>query len=228
MSDLHDKHRQRMDEKSEAAGLCNLPDHEVLEKLLFAVIPRGNTNEIAKELCDRFDGIGNVFYADVDELMETKGVGKRVAYFLHELPEILGVVERSLAFKNKRINNREEACRYAATLFNNVVTEHFYVISLSSTGLVIRHHKMAEGVPDNVHIYTRNVAQIALKDKAHSVIIAHNHPGGTAEPSFADVKATEDIAAALNILGIELYESVIVAQGKGKSILDSELCSIKR
>lgn len=228
MSELHDKHRQRMDEKSDAVGLENLQEHEVLEKLLFAVIPRGNTNGIAKELCDKFGGIGFVLGADVKELMETEGVGKRVAYFLHELPELLGIVERSLEFKNRHIKDRQAACRYSATLFRNKVTECFYMVCLNSKGYVLKSTLLSKGVSDEVHVYIRNIVHTALTCGAHSVIIAHNHPGGSAEPSFADIKLTEQIAAALSLLGIELYESVIVARGEGKSILDSDLCSIMR
>ena len=228
MSNLHDKHRERMDEKSDWVGLENLQEHEVLEKLLFAVIPRGNTNEIAKELCDRFGGIGYVLGADVKDLMKTEGVGKRVAYFLHELPQILGIVERSLEFDKKHIKDHQAACKYAETLFRDKVTECFYMICLNSRGYVLKHTLLSKGVSDEVHVYIRNIVHTALQCGAHSVIVAHNHPGGTTEPSFADVKLTENIATALSILGIELYESVIVARGVGKSILDSDLCSIKR
>lgn len=58
--ELHKNHRQRMDMKAEMGGLENMPEHEVLERLLFTVIPRGNTNETAKRLCDEFGGIGGV------------------------------------------------------------------------------------------------------------------------------------------------------------------------
>ncbi len=228
MKDLHKDHRKRMDEKSEAAGLHNMPEHEVLEKILFAVIPRGNTNEIAKELCDRFGGIGNVLKADVNELMEVKGVGRRVAYFIHELPDVLGIVERSLNYGDKRIESCEDACEYIKTFFYGKVTEQFYMISLTSTGHIIKHNKLSEGITDEVHVYARTVAQIAMQNKAHSVIIAHNHPGGTAEASYSDVLCTEEIAKALSTLGIKLYESVIVARGDGKSVFDNDLCNIRR
>ncbi len=228
MSDLHKDHRKRMDEKSQAAGLHNMPEHEVLEKILFAVIPRGNTNEIAKELCDRFGGIGNVLTADVGELMEIKGVGKRAAYFLHELPDILGIVERSLNCIESKIKSREDACRYVKTFFYGKVTEQFYMISLTSTGHIIKHNKISEGVTNEVHVYARNVAQTAMQNKAHSVIIAHNHPGGTAEASWGDVQCTREIEKALKTLGIELYDSIVVARGEGRSVFDDENCGITR
>ncbi len=228
MNDLHKDHRQRMDKKSEASGLHNMPEHEVLEKLLFAVIPRGNTNGIAKELCDKFGGIGRVLTADVNELMEVKGVGKRVAYFLKELPDVLGIVERSLNFYDDRILTSEDACNYVKTFFYGKLTEQFYLISLNSTGHIIKHTKIADGVTDSVLIDARLIAETAIRDKAHSVIIAHNHPGGTPNPSCSDVTCTENIVRALNTLGIKVFDSIIVAKGEGRSVFDSDLCGLLR
>ncbi len=228
MSNLHEGHRERMDRKSEVTGLHNMPEHEVLEKILFAVIPRGNTNEIAGELCRRFGGIGGVFAAEIDELMEVKGVGRRVAYFLYELPDILGIVERSLRFSDKTIRNGQDAQDYVKTFFYGKVTEQVYMISLNKAGHIIKHDKIGEGIIDEVPIYARQVAKIAMQNKAYSVIIAHNHPGGTLTPSRADVQCTEHIALALSTLGIKFYDSIIVAKGETASIFDSDICGIKR
>lgn len=228
MNDLHKNHRKRMYKKAETAGLSNMPEHEVLEMLLYAVIPRGNTNEIAIKMCRRFGSISGVLKADVNELMEIDGVGNKTAQFIHSLPEVLGIVERSLNFPDKRISNREEALEYVKTFFFGKATEQFYMISLTSKGGIIKHNKLGDGITDEVHVYARNVAQTAMQNHAHSVIIAHNHPGGTLNPSYSDVKCTEEIAAALKTLNIELYDSIVVARGEANSIFDSELCSIKR
>lgn len=219
MSNLHDKHRQRMDEKAAAAGVENLPDHEVLERLLYVVIPRGNTNEIAKRLCNEFGGIGNVFKADVDELKRIEGVGNRVAIFLHDLPAVLGVVERSLKFPEKKIQSRKDAAQYVKTLFYGKVTEHFYMVSLTSTGGVIKFNKISEGTTDETQVYIRNIAVTALRNGAHSVILAHNHPGGSLMPSFEDTRTTSAVERALSTIGVKLFDSIIVAGGEGRSIL---------
>ena len=220
MKSLHENHRQRIDMKAETSGLENLPEHEILEQLLFAVIPRGNTNEIARALCLEFGGIGNVLKADVDELRQIDGVGYRTAVFIHNLPDVLGVVERSLRFSENKITSREDALEYVKTLFYGKVTEHFYMISLTSTGGIIKFNKMGEGTTDEVKVYARNVAARALRNGAHSVIIAHNHPGGTAAPSLSDKTCTEAIERALDAVGIKLYDSIIVAGGEAVSLFE--------
>lgn len=216
---LHKNHRQRMDMKAEMGGLENMPEHEVLERLLFTVIPRGNTNETAKRLCDEFGGIGGVLRADVSELEKVEGIGHRAAVFLHDLPEVLGIVERSLKFKSERIKNTEDACEFAKTLFYGKLSEQFYMISLTSTGTVIKFNRVNEGSDDEVKAERRNIVRLAIRNGASSVVIAHNHPGGTAVPSLSDRAATESIRKALAAVGVELLDSVIVACGVAKSII---------
>ncbi len=224
MSGLHDEHRKRMDEKVKTMGIDNMPEHEILEMLLFAVIPRGNTNEIAKELCEKFGGLGNVLTAEPEELTEIRGIGYRAAQFLTTLPQFTGAIERSLNFPQCKITNREMAKAYVKTFFFGKLTETFYLISLSSTGKIIGKSKISDGTTDEVHAYTRTVAEIALKNKAHSVILAHNHPGGTKNASVADVNFTNKVIEALKVLQIEVSDSLIVASGEVTSMFEEGYC----
>ena len=73
--ELHSGHRGRLDEKSRIIGLEFLEEHEQLEKLLFAVIPRGDTNAIAHALLNRFGSVYGVLTAEVEHLREVQGVG---------------------------------------------------------------------------------------------------------------------------------------------------------
>lgn len=157
--------------------------------------------------------------ADVSELEKIEGIGHRAAVFLHDLPEVLGIVERSLKFKSERIKNTEDACEFAKTLFYGKLNEQFYMISLTSTGAVIKFNRVNEGSDDEVKTERKNIVRLAIRNGASKVVIAHNHPGGTTVPSLSDRAATESIRIALSAVGIELLDSVIVACGVAKSIL---------
>ncbi len=219
MSGIHDGHRERMDKKAKISGLHNLPEHEVLEMILYAVIPRGNTNEIAQKLIKKFGSIGGVLLADENELIKIEGVGQRTAKFLNSLYDVLGIVQRSLEFPKEQIKSREEAIPYAKTFFYGKLSEQFYMITLSKTGLVKGKYKLGDGNSNEIHIYPENVVIKATSDGADSVLIIHNHPGGNLTSSFADIKMTEQIEKALNSVGIKLFDSVIVSGGKGISVL---------
>jgi DNA repair protein RadC len=68
-------HRQRLRERLIAAGADNLPDYELMEVLLFAGNPRGDTKPLAKELIDRFGGFAEALSADRDDLLQVPGLG---------------------------------------------------------------------------------------------------------------------------------------------------------
>ena len=68
-------HRQRLRERLIAAGADNLPDYELMEVLLFAGNPRGDTKPLAKELIERFGGLAEALSADPDELLQVPGLG---------------------------------------------------------------------------------------------------------------------------------------------------------
>jgi DNA repair protein RadC len=68
-------HRQRLRERLLAAGAENLPDYELMEVLLFAGNPRGDTKPPAKQLIERFGGFAAALSADPDDLLQVPGLG---------------------------------------------------------------------------------------------------------------------------------------------------------
>lgn len=210
----HEKHRQRMIQKSLESGLEFMPEHEQLEMLLYAVIPRGNTNELAIDLLKKFGTLYAVVTAVPAELMEVKGVGKRAAEFLHSLPDYLGIVQRSQMFGDNKalvLQTTEEMGNYAQTLFNHKMVEAFYLISLSHSGRVIRFDKISEGTLDETAVYVRRIAKRAILNDAAGVILTHNHPGGKMIPSVSDVQSSREIVESLHILGVKVLDHIIVS-----------------
>lgn len=87
---LHDGHRKRMRERFEVGGFTGYQPHEVLEQLLFDVIPRGDTNQIAHQLIEKFGSLDGVFSAKKEELLEIKGIGERSAEYILSLYPAVG------------------------------------------------------------------------------------------------------------------------------------------
>ena len=143
---LHDDHRKRLDAKVREKGLDSLEVHEQLEYILFAVIPRGDTNRIAHELLERFGTVLGVFSADPKELMEVSGVGYRTAMFLSTMKEITGLVERLLETdKRKILDNTDAIQAFVKTYFYDKLDEAFYLLSLSAQKRLISVHKISDG-----------------------------------------------------------------------------------
>ena len=220
-NELHSGHRARIDEKSEKFGIEFLEEHEQLERLLFAVIPRGNTNEIAHRLLEKFGSLYGVLTADADNLVTIDGVGSRAAKFLHDMPGLLGIVKRSVESgidKRTVLDTEEKAGEYAKTLFYGKVVESLYMVSLNSARQVIRFDKISEGSVSATDVSVHKIAGLAVMNKASYILLAHNHPGGSLDASMADYKMTKEIKNAMDVLGIKLIGHCICACGKWSMI----------
>lgn len=91
--------------------------------------------------------------------------------------------------------------------------EYFVCLSMDSEHVLIARRTVTIGLVDTALVHPREVFAGPLKDRAASVIIAHNHPSGTISPSRQDAKATSQLAAAGELLGIPVYDHVIVSKG---------------
>ncbi len=209
---LHDKHRQRLDKKVSEYGLEMLEAHEQLEHILFAVIPRGDTNKIAHRLLDRFVTVGAVLNADPKELEKVKGVGARTAMFLTTLPSLLGIVERSIKnSKTPELFNRESIAKFARTYFYGRLNEAVYIFSLNSSYKLLAVSKVSEGIAGAAYVFPAQLLKQAIKDNASAVIVAHNHPGGKVNPSFNDIELSRKLVDSFKAVDIEFRDSIIVS-----------------
>ena len=90
--------------------------------------------------------------------------------------------------------------------------EYFICLSLNTCGEIISRRTVTIGTLNSTIVHPREVFVGPLKDRAASVIVAHNHPSGYAIPSQEDIKTTQQLVAAGMILGIDLKDHVIVAK----------------
>lgn len=88
--------------------------------------------------------------------------------------------------------------------------EYFVCLSLDSGSRLITRRVVTIGLLDVSLAHPREVFAGPLKDRAAAIIIAHNHPSGIAEPSKDDIKTTQQLVAAGQLLGIEVRDHVVV------------------
>ncbi|CCY04304.1 MAG: DNA repair protein RadC [Faecalibacterium sp.] len=207
---MHEGHRERMRERVINSGIENMPPHEVLEFLLFYAIPRKDTNPIAHRLIDTFGGMVEVMNASVEELMSVEGVTKNAATFLTSFPKLFFAYNRDLLKQKSKIINTADAIKYLRCLFAGERVEKCYVVCLDSSFNVLNCCFVAAGIPNEINVYVRQVAETILKNKATSVIFAHNHPSGNPKPSNADINFTAMLSLTLKALGVKFYDHYII------------------
>jgi DNA repair protein RadC len=94
----------------------------------------------------------------------------------------------------------------------NKKQEYILCLSLDGGGRLIARRVVTIGTLTQSLIHPREVFAGPLKDRAGSIVVAHNHPSGMVEPSHADISATQQLVAAGILLGISLEDHIIVTK----------------
>lgn len=204
-------HRERVRRRFLDEGLDGFKDYEALEMLLFYAVPRQDTKVIAKRLIDQFGSLQAVFHTPPDRLMLEAGLTEATAALIAMLPQLARKIEEQQAQENARIRSTLDAGRDVIAMFRGRQDESVRILCLNASGKVVRRARIAEGDVNAVHFPIRKLVEEALACKAVSVILAHNHPGGTMAPSQEDLDATKAAKAALETVGIRLLDHLIVA-----------------
>lgn len=209
---LHTGHRKRLRMRFLKEGLDGFEDHQVLELLLFQAVPRLDTNPIAHRLMKRFGSLSAVLEADPKDLASVEGVGENAAVFLSMIPQ----VTRRYFYDRVRhsrmpLNTSEAAAEYLVPLMAGRSEEVFYVICLDSQLRALYPALISEGTVKDALVHPRKVAEAAVRHKAASVILAHNHPAGSVKPSSHDHKLTRSLVQALGGINVQVVDHVIVA-----------------
>ena len=207
---LHDGHRQRLIQRFLEEDLDNFEPHNVLELLLFYAIPRKDTNELAHVLMDTFGSLKGVFDAPYEELIKVTGIGPNTAALLKLVPSLTRTYyssdERSII-----LDTSEKSGEYFLPYYIGQTEEVVRLACLDAGGKVISNQILHRGSANAAEVNIRKIVNIALRNNAMGVILAHNHPGGLPLPSEEDVATTKSIREALMPMGILLMDHIIVA-----------------
>ena len=223
---VHDGHRERLRQNFLEHGLSSMNDINALELLLFYAVPRRDTNELAHLLLQHFGSLDGVFSASAEELCEVEGIGAYAASLLTLVPEIMKKSRLSKSREIRQIRSSDDAGEYLLPYFMNERDEVVYLLCLDSKRAVICCAEMGRGVVNSVDTSVRRIVEKALKVKACSVIVAHNHPDGLALPSREDDLFTKCLYNALETVGIRLEDHIIVADEDYISIADTGMMAL--
>ncbi len=207
---LHDGHRQRLIQRFLEEDLDNFEPHNVLELLLFYAIPRKDTNELAHVLMDTFGSLKGVFDAPYEELIKVTGIGPNTAALLKLVPSLTRTYYSSDA-RSIILDTSEKSGEYFLPYYIGQTEEVVRLACLDAGGKVISNQILHRGSANAAEVNIRKIVNIALRNNAMGVILAHNHPGGLPLPSEEDVATTKSIREALMPMGILLMDHIIVA-----------------
>jgi DNA repair protein RadC len=218
LKDLPQEARPR--EKLLSRGPAALSDAELLALLLRSGIQGKNVLQLAQELVDRFGGVAGLLHMPAEALKTVKGLGpaKRA-----ELVAVLELARRALVqqLTQKPLFNTPQAVRdYLQLQLGGLHHEVFAVLFLDSQHRLIALEEMFRGTLTQTSVYPREVVKQALTLNASSVVLAHNHPSGTAQPSRADEALTHTLKAALALVDVRVLDHFVVTASQAVSMAE--------
>lgn len=206
---IHEGHRERMIRKFMANPKV-VPEHELLEMLLYESIKRKDTNYLAHQLLNTFGNIEKVLSASPKELLSVKGIGNKTAQNL----ALYGAIFNKIVSLNRKpkkfgisveLNKTEFIDR-----FIGVYDETFIVVLLDKNYYELTTLSFSDFSKESVSGNIPDIANAIAINKPASMIIAHNHPSGNLTPSEQDDIATAKINLLCVSHGVSLLDHVIV------------------
>ena len=203
-------HRKRIKEKYKKGGLSGWLDYEVLEFALSYSIPQKDTKAIAKQLLSKFKSINAVLDANRKDLQTLFGISEHTALFLNFLKDMTIIYLKTGLFDRNLLSSPECVYNYLKASLKGANDEEFKILFLNNKNHLIATETLQKGTVDKATIYPRKVVERSLYNHAVGVIIAHNHPSGTLQPSQDDQEITRAIKDALKTVEITLLDHIIV------------------
>jgi len=211
-------------EKLLARGPGALSDTELLALLLRTGTPGRGVFQMAGEVLARFDGLAGLLHAGANELRTINGLGgtaKRA-----ELMAVLELARRAVAeqLKAREVFGSPDAVKnYLQLQLARRPHEIFAALFLDAQNRLIAMEELFRGTLTQTSVYPREVVLKALHHHAAAVVLAHNHPSGTVQPSRADEALTQTLKATLALVDVRVLDHVIVAPGHALSMAEKGL-----
>mgnify|MGYP000727591246 CR=1 FL=1 len=209
-------------EKLLARGPQALSDVELLAILLRTGMAGKNVFQLSEELLGP-DGIAGLLQATAQSLKLVKGLGPA------KQAELLAVFELARRALSQRLKEREAfhtpgaVKQYLQLQLAHKNHEVFAVLFLDSQNRLLALEELFRGTLSQTSVYPREVVLRALHHQAAAVVLSHNHPSGSVQPSRADEHLTQTLKASLALVDVRVLDHIIVGQGQALSMAEQGL-----
>lgn len=188
-----------------------------VEGLLAHLHPKEDAKAQVAMLRGHFVSAEALLRADVS-MLERLGLKPMDALLLSHLTELSRCVQREQFEAHPKLARLAQAAPYLVALYHGLQVERFYLLCLDAQGRLRERIMMQEGTADGALFSQRRMLAEALRTDATALIISHNHPGLTLQPSDEDIACTREALHALTVVGIPLLDHVIIAGRRAMSL----------
>ena len=202
-------------DKLESRGAVALTDEELVAVLLAETQGDERALPSAQSIVAESGGrVSNVADVDFSRLRMMSGIGKLRAARLKAAIELGGRVAKAQSAHHDTIKSDSDVVRVMQPIMGALQHEECWVLYLASSGRILERMRISQGGIQATVVDCRLIIKRALELLAVQIVIVHNHPSGSAEPSGQDMSLTERVAQAAQLFEIRLLDHVIVAQSE--------------
>ena len=218
----HNGHRARVKQRFlKQNNFTGFDPHNILEYLLFYTIPIRDTNEIAHRLLNHFGTLSRVFDAPYSELIKVEGIGPHTASLIKSILPLSRAYAEDKEAMGVVLDTTDRISNYLKTKYLGYDEEVVSVISIYNKGKVLSFDIINRGNTNFVVADMRKILETLISTKASAAILAHNHPGGVAIPSHADVRVSRSVSACCTGIGVKLIDHIVIFNDECVSIKES-------
>jgi DNA repair protein RadC len=203
----HERPRERLIHQ----GAHALSDAELLAVFLRIGVKGKNAVELARDMVGHFGSLHALFGASHKQFCAVHGLGTAKFAQLQAVMELARRATGEQLAAGCALNSPESVKQYLRLIFNAKPHESFFVLFLDVKNRLIDTKEMFRGTLTHTSVYPREVVKEALARNAASVMLAHNHPSGTPEPSESDLVLTRTLVQALALIDVRILDHFVVA-----------------
>jgi DNA repair protein RadC len=203
--------QERPRERLVRDGAAALSNPELLALLLRVGVRGKSAVELGRDILQHFGSLHGLFGATLNDFSEVHGLG--MAKYA-QLQAVMELARRAIGEQlqaGAALTSPELVKRYLRIRLGGQHHESFVVLFVDVRNRLIADKELFRGTLTRASVYPREVVKAALACNAASVILAHNHPSGVAEPSAADKTLTQTLTQALALVDIRVLDHFVVA-----------------
>ncbi len=204
-------HRKRLRERFLQAGLVGFHDYEIIELLLTLGTPQRDCKRVAKDAIVEFHGLRGVLEATIEELQRIKGIGPSNAFGVKLFQAISERIAKEQLPDKLDLRSSKTVVDYLQKWIGLERKEHFVALYLDSQNHLIANKVISIGILNAALVHPREVFEPAVSLHSSSIIVAHNHPSGSVEPSNEDREITKKLVETGRIMEIMIKDHIIVS-----------------
>ncbi len=196
-------------EKATLLGINQLSEVELLALILQSGTRKEGVMVISQRLIDKYGGVTKLVNQSTTELMKNEGIGLVKAAKINAIKALSDILIQNESLQMQIIS--AEDVYLCTKKFASKKQEYLLVVSLNVQNRIVSIETVYQGTIDKIVLHPREILSSGIKNLAAKIILVHNHPSGNLIPSLADIKTTERLVQAANIIDLNISDHVIIS-----------------